>query len=103
MPIAWSREDPKALLPDDSGLQPGSGHAHAIRNRYFEELARDDWGGFRLLFVHQNALVCLPSRPQRSLSRVPKIPGQLSTLAVLFSKSEPDNPNRDIFNGLLVN
>jgi hypothetical protein len=62
MSIAWNREDSKAVLPDDSGLQPGSDHAHAIRNRYFQELTGDDWGGFRLFGGLQNARVYLPNR-----------------------------------------
>ena len=48
MSIAWNREDPKTVFPDDSGLQPRGGHAHAVRNRYFEKLAGDDEGVFRL-------------------------------------------------------
>jgi hypothetical protein len=65
--IAWHREDPKAVLPDDSSLRPWDRHAHVVRNRYLEELAGDVAGGSRLFLVPQNALGCLPSRPQRSL------------------------------------
>lgn len=46
MSIAWHREGSKALLLDDSGLQSGGGHAHAVRNRHIEGLTGDDAGGF---------------------------------------------------------
>jgi hypothetical protein len=60
--VTWNRKDPKEVLRNDRGIQPWGGHAHAVRNWHFEELAGDDGGHFGLFHVLQNALVCHPNR-----------------------------------------